>query len=179
MHKLLGDETSRTGGDGLPRAMGIKVLSLALAEPTYIEGLGAVFNYRVSVPLAAGEGGGSAGTRPAPPSAWETAKRELTVRRGGEWHGFTPNKKATIEMPPFDPAKLDQLTSAVIKTLTEAKNMRHLKENDVVIVTLSGTDDSGKPLRMTLKARKSDIDQAAGGAMTPEAFAERVARRIG
>jgi hypothetical protein len=35
------------------------------------------------------------------------------------------------------------------------------------------------PVRLTLKARKADIDQAAKGTLTPEAFRQRVARRIG
>jgi hypothetical protein len=48
-----------------------------------------------------------------------------------------------------------------------------------VFVTVSGFDETGLPVRMTLKARKADIDQAAGGKIDADDFKQRVARRIG
>ena len=179
MDKLLSDEATRAGGGGIaPHAMGIKLSQWAITEPTYIEGLGAMFSYRVGVPLAGGATTNQTSKPAGPPSKWESARRELNARRTP---GASPLKLMEVrtELPLFDPDKVEELTKAIIKTLPEAKNMRHLKDGDVVIVTISGVDDAGQPVRMTLKANKSDIDQAASGAITPEAFRERVARRIG
>jgi hypothetical protein len=46
-------------------------------------------------------------------------------------------------------------------------------------VTISGADDTGNPKRLTLKAKKSDIDDASTGKIKPDEFAKRVAHRIG
>ena len=178
MDKLLGDEVVRAGGGAVaPHAMGIKLMSLAATEPTYIEGLGAVFHYRVNMPLA-GQEGGNGQTRPAgPPSAWDRAKRELAIRSTDGKSVKTWSAK--IELAPYDPSRVEELRQMIVKTLPEAKNIRHLKDGDVIIVTIAGTDDAAQPVRMTLKAKKSDIDQAATGAISADEFAQRVAQRIG
>jgi hypothetical protein len=178
MDKLLGDDVARAGGGAVaPHAMGIKLMSLATMEPTYIEGLGAVFQYRVNMPLAGGEGGNGQ-TRPAaPPSAWDRAKRELAIRNTDGRIVKTWSTK--IELPPYDPARVEELRQLILKTLPEAKNIRHLKDGDVVIVTIAGTDDAAKPVRMTFKAKKEHIVLAGNDGMAGEDFEHLVAQRVG
>ncbi len=79
----------------------------------------------------------------------------------------------------FDPAKVEALVAAVLAVLPEAKNIRQFKESEVVIVTIAGPNDSGPPVRLTFKVKKSDIDAAASGKLTPEEFKKRVARNLG
>ena len=43
-------------------------------------------------------------------------------------------------------------------------------------MTFSGIDDAGEPARLSLKAKKSDIDQAAAGKLSAKEFKDRVAR---
>ena len=181
MDKLLRDETSRVSGDALPQAMGIRLRTIGQTEPMYLEGFGALFSYRVNIPLAGGKGGAGGGTRPAaPPTAWDRARDELSGRRPdgevpGQWTLRVPGPPPT----PFDQAKLDELVNAIVRILPEARNFRHLADDEYVVVTIAGASDAAAPMRMTFKARKSDIDQAAAGKITPAQFNERVSRRIG
>ena len=178
MDKLLNDQTSRASAVFVPQAMGIKLMSIGQSDPMYIEGLGTLFTYRVNVPLAKGNKGDASPDKPAPqPSAWERAKRDL-ANRGKPDHMFNA-RTVNVSRPPFDQAELDKLIAAVVKTLPEATNMRHLPGEQFVVVTIVGSDDAGEPMRLTLKASKNDIDQAAKGAITPEEFAQRVARHVG
>lgn len=177
MDKLLDDQLSPARLTLYPQAMGIKLMSLGQSEPTYIEGLGCLFTCRVGFPLAEGSGGGT--TQPAPaaqPSAWDRAKRELSGHARGEHPDLLLQSKAPRMS--FDQAALDRLIEGIIKVLPEATNIRHLPPEQFVVVTVLGTDDGGAPMRLTMKAKKSDIDQAAKGTISPEDFARRVARRV-
>ncbi len=79
----------------------------------------------------------------------------------------------------FDPAKVDALVAAVLAVLPEAKNIRQCKESECVLVTIAGPNDPGPPARLTFKVKKSDIDAAASGKLTPEEFKKRVAQNLG
>jgi hypothetical protein len=140
--------------------------------PIYLEGCGAVFSSAVNWPLAAVEKGtATRESKPRDPaSAWERARREL--------NGTADPSRS--QMPPaFEQARLDELINEIVKVLPEATNFRHLKPEQFVFITIAGADEANAPLRLTLKARKSDIDEAAGGKITPQEFAQRVVRRIG
>jgi hypothetical protein len=177
MDKLVRDEIARAGGEDPDRPWGIK-LTMVGRFAAYIEGGGAVFSTAVNFPLLAVPGGATAqqGGKPREPdSKWAITKRQmdggnglLEVRPGGK-----------VQPPPFDPAKLEALRAAVVGLLPEAKNFRHLAENESVFVTIGGIDDAGGPTRMTFKALKKDIDAAAAGTLGAEEFAKRVTQRIG
>jgi hypothetical protein len=53
-----------------------------------------------------------------------------------------------------------------------------LKDGEHVFVTVVGYGETGLPARLTVKAKKADIDAASRGAITPEAFKSRVASRV-
>ena len=174
MDRLLRDAIQRTGSEGAPTAMGIKLTTIGRLTPMYLEGCGVVFSEMVSWPLAAAgpDAGGSRERQGDAASAWERARRELN----GTGRGTAGSKGAPP--PPFDQAKVDQLIDSIVKALREATNMRQLKENEYVFVTVLGMDDSGAAVRLTLKARKSDIDNTARGSIKPEDFRRLVAARI-
>lgn len=90
------------------------------------------------------------------------------------WANLRP--QATVA---FDSSKVDALVDGLLTMLAEAKNIRHLQPTDCLIVTIAGLDDAGKPVRLTLKATKADIDQFADGKLKPDEFRKKVARNIG
>jgi len=79
----------------------------------------------------------------------------------------------------FDQGRLDELRTNLARVMVEAANIRQLKENESVFITIAGIDDGGAPVRMTLKASKADIDAAAAGKLNPDEFAKRIVQRIG
>jgi hypothetical protein len=177
MDKLLRDELNRVEGDTERQALGIRLMFSGgeSQQPIYMDGYGVLFSYSTDITLAA------AGTKPEKEgdsnasSAWDNARRQLgtgTYPNGQEWmHTFRRSK--------FDAERLEALTDAVVKTLREARNIRHLREDECVTVTIAGRDDAGEPVRLTLKVTKSDIAKFADQKLTPEEFKQKVARSIG
>ncbi len=157
--------------------LGVKMMNFGRTAPMYVEGAGVVFSYNVGWPLApSGKPGEPNADRPRErPSAWDQTKRELK--------GYGPGGRGPLpgEAPPlvFDQEKLDGFVDAILKVLPEATNFRHLKDTEFVFVTVSGPDESGEPVRLTLKVRKSDVDAAARGTIDAAALRQRVARRVG
>jgi hypothetical protein len=178
MDKVLHNELPAIAADNTPRAMGIRLSSSTDHAPMYIEGCGAVFSASVTLPLATGDdqkAGGDEHPKPTS-SAWDRAKGEIGFH-AGQANGsvqffFAP------ESVPFDQSKLDNLINCIVKVLPEAAHIGGLKDDEAVIVTITGTDDAGIPKRLTLKARKSDIDAAASGKIKPDDFAQRVAHSV-
>ena len=151
----------------------------------YVEDHGAVFSYDVNFPLAAAGTGATRKETRQTDSKWERARSEVRSSVVTVVNGVTNvqelHKTSDGSEPPaeFDAAKVDALVNSMIEVLSEARNMRHLKESEFVIVTVGGTDDAGKPVRLTLKASKGDIAKLADGKLTPEEFKKKVARNIG
>jgi len=188
MDKLLGDAVTRGSGDARPReAMGIRMTMMGgKVEPMYIEDAGAVFGFSVNTTLAAasGEAKETAASPGDDASAWERAKRELKgagagSAAGGFPPGFPGGAIPRVQSRKFKRAVVEELVDAALKVLPEASNLRHLPSGEVVFVTIAGVDEAGAPVRLTLKAKKTDIDQAASGELSPKEFKARVARRVG
>jgi hypothetical protein len=182
MDKLVREEIARAGGDD-PQAMGIKLTLVGRSAPMYVEGAGAIFSTAVNFPLAPiGATAKKDDNKPRnAASKWEQAKRELNGYPVPARIRLEPGQEASDEGPAltFDQAKLDQLVNAVAKAMLEASNIRHLPENESVIVTISGIDEGAMPVRLTLKAGKGAIDAAAAGKISAEEFAKQVSRRVG
>ena len=177
MDKLLRDELNRVEGDTARQALGIRLMFSGIESqpPMYLDGYGALFSYSTDIALAA------AGSKPekndgsSTSSAWDSARRQLdpgTYSNGQEW-------MRRFRRTEFDAARLEALTDAVVTILREAKNIRHLREDECVTVTITGRDDAGEPIRLTLKVTKQDIVKFANEKMTPEEFKQKVARSIG
>ena len=175
MDKLLRDAIGDTGGND-PSAMGIPLVMLGRATPMYVEDCGVILRTGVSWPLAAGKGTGKSNDKPRERvSAWILAKREIA----GDRPGAAPEFTDMPTFPPFAQEKLDALVAGIVRILPEASNMRHLQPDEFVFISVSGSDDSGAPARLTLKARKSDIDAASAGKLKVDEFKQRISLRIG
>jgi hypothetical protein len=176
MDALLRNATG--GSESTAFVMGIKLMNYGRTAPMYVEGAGAVFSYNVGWPLApSGKPGEPNADRPRErPSAWDQTKRELKGYGGPG--GTLPGREAPVPLV-FDQEKLDGFVDAILKVLPEATNFRHLKDTEFVFVTVSGPDESGEPVRLTLKVRKSDVDAAARGTIDANVLRQRVARRVG
>lgn len=178
MDKLLREAVSAGGGGGAGSgmiAMGIQVspLSFDRNEPVYLEGAGVLLSTKTNIALAtSGSPTTSPGVEREVESAWERARREL------KGPSDSPRFRRTPALPVFDQAKLDRLIASIATLLPEATNIRQLKDDEFVYITVIGIDDAGVSQRLNFKASKSDIDQAASGAISPETFRQRVASNI-
>lgn len=177
MQKLVRDQVAQVTGEVKATAMGIKIMLLDSPTPMYIEGAGAVIAATINSPLQAAKEAGDnkddkVGTGS---SAWQQAKAEIDAGNP-RVDGKIVYKKGSGAMPAV---KTEDLIDALVKILPEATNMRTLKPDENVIVTISGVNDTGGAVRLTLKVKKSDIDDAASGKITAEEFKQRVAHRIG
>jgi hypothetical protein len=184
MDKLLRDAIGEVNKSQPPQAMGINVSISDVAPPMYLGGYGAVLTYDVNMQLtgAAPSAAGSTAEAASAPSAWERARRELTGEKSADAATSSDAKstaKTQSRSARFNQVKLEQLVAVLQQSLLEAKNFRHLKAGEFVIVAVSGHDDAGKPIMLTLKVKKSDIDEAASGRLSPEDFKRRVEWHVG
>jgi hypothetical protein len=180
MDKLLSEQITRVDGEpNRAQAMGIRISMPGISVPIYIEGCGALFSYRANLPLApSGKGGADDGQSASTPS-WERAKRELAGRSMGAQNVTRAGGRQLRPEVIFRSERYDELLAGILKVLPEAANIRHLSTDEFVFVTVSGFDDAGKQLLLVFKAKKADIDAAAEGKITPDAFKARVAMRMG
>src|SRR5438045_5912978 len=162
MEKLVRERIVELTGDVNPKAMGIKIMLLDSPAPMYIEGSGAVISATVRIPLqAAKEAAGSKDEKAgAGSSAWQRAKADIDA--GPRANGKIFAKGAA----PAAAVKAEDLIDGILTILPDAANMHSLKPDEHAIVTISGISDTGGSVRLTLKAKKSDIDDAASGKIT-------------
>lgn len=188
MDKLLTEVVNPREEPARRMALGIPLWLSDRSQPVpmYVQDYGALFRYSVDFPLAAGaeatpgkNPGGAGG------SAWDRAKREIhssfSTNAGGWGFSYSYSSSApgtTRPTAPYDAAKVDALMDGVMDLLPEARNIRHLGEREFVTVTIAGEDEQGKALRLTLRAARSDLEQAASGKLSKEEFRKRVARQL-
>src|SRR6185436_6595187 len=103
----------------------------------------------------------------------------LQISSSGANFSVMTNWRQANTSAKFDQDKLDSLIDGILKILPEANHIRSLKADESVIVTIAGSDDAGNATRLTFKAKKSDIDDTAGGKITRDEFKQRVTKRIG
>jgi hypothetical protein len=168
----------------------------------YIEGYGAVFMLNVRFPLVAPQPPEEqAKPKENTSEEWERAKRELSSRNTLEldleraWtHAIGPAGEE------YDAQKVEDLTVSVLESLKNATHIRNLKSDEFVTVAILGAegppqrisvgneDEDGKPKRktrietmgaprgestMTIRAKKSDIDDFAKNKLNLDAFRKK------
>lgn len=187
MDKLLRDEINRVDGDSPRHAMGIRVFlsNRGADQPMYLDGYGALFSFETEIPLASSGKKTEKQPEKKTTSAWDNAKRQVTTSNYSNdnvqvWVHSTQSGFSNFDKEPreFDATKLNELSEAVLGMLIEARNIRHLKKGESVIVTIGGTNDTGEPGRLTFKVRKEDIDLFADGKINMEEFKKKVARVV-
>jgi hypothetical protein len=190
MDKLLRDQVNEIEGDVARTAMGIQVWLARQTPPPpfYVEGHGAIFSLEVGFPLATAAQPARAEEDKTTGSAWERARSEIKRSVTTNEHGWTSTYSTyryghATSSPrfaaPYDSAKVDALVEALLNVLAEARNIRHLTPEESVTVTVAGCDDTGAPVRLTLKVSRADIDRFAEGKLKPEEFRAKAARHIG
>lgn len=125
-------------------AMGIVIhdaLDGRLPSSMYLDGYGALFFLNVKFPLLAPPQRKEAKPEPAGDSNWEKAKRELYGGRPGEQDpsSMRPYKAEA----PYDQKQVDDLKRAILQALKNGGNIRHLKSDEYITVTVSGRDSGG------------------------------------
>lgn len=185
------------------KVMGIDVFALGGANSPrvfYIDGYGAMFLLRVKYPLLApaskdeeSRAGGDTSTE------WEKARQEVYGRGQGEDRLFMREGHAEE----FDAQRVEKLKNQLSDDLANATHIRHLKPDEFVTVVVSGgtarqtvvrqESKSGKggayavseksmgdnpQSTMTLRAKKSDIDNFAKEKLNPEEFRKKVSVQI-
>lgn len=159
MDKLLRDGVSQAEQEVARQAMGIRlrITSQPQTPPQWIDGLAVVFRYDVNFPLAAsGKAPPPAGRETNASSAWERARREL---QGDTRAKPAPRRANTAPSAPFESERVESLIDSIALALAQARNIRHLDPAAAILVTVSGADDAGQPLRLTLRTTRRDLEK--------------------
>ena len=173
------------------KVMGIDVFFTGSAplHTLYLDNYGALFFLNVNFPLLA-PAEKHAEEKPTGDTAWEEARQELYGQRGpgeGTWE------------EEYSQEKVDRLKETLFDSLKNATTIRGLKSDDFVTICVSGgtsaktarfrvaknnppgtlggniiaADQAPRSPRrtvMTIRARKSEIDDYAKGKLSPEEF---------
>lgn len=219
MSRILGKSVQQAVGHDDATAMGMRIRALtwtgahAAAQNLYLDGYGALFFVNVQFPLVAPpQKHDSEKSKEPVDSTWEETKRELYGSReaSGLTHLFSKDRPR-VE---YDSKKVEKLKDALVQALKNGTNIRNLKPEDFVTVTVIGADNSlpatvavnksetdsdtkkGTLSRgryevrlqnvvaraprasgdtvMTVRAKKADVDNFAGGRLTLEQFRAKV-----
>jgi hypothetical protein len=168
MGRLVGNAVA-DGGEPAVVAMGIPVRhDKRPVSAIYIEGCGVLVSGSVGFPLkGSATSEGAAGPAPAV-SAWDQAKQEL----GAKPATLKSGAAGALVIQPFDAQRLEAFKKSLVSVLAEGKHFRHLPADEWVIITLTGPGEGMSQARLTIKARKADMDAAKGEQL--ESFATQV-----
>jgi hypothetical protein len=164
----------------------------------YLEGYGAVFMLNVRFPLVAPQGvEEEPKAKDTASEEWRKAKEELYARNTFELDFDKVWGRLSGPAEEYDAQKVENLTTSVLEGLKHATNIRNLKSDEFVTVAVLGAearvqrvsvendDDDGKVRRkarvealasglgestMTIRVKKSDIDDFAKGRLDLDAF---------
>jgi hypothetical protein len=103
----------------------------------YLENFGALFTLNVNFPLIAPPAK-PATDEPVNNSDWDAARKELYGHRAGS--GSLAWETRQSESPEFDAEQVDALKKTLFDTLKNAANIRSLKSDEFIGVTVSGTE---------------------------------------
>jgi hypothetical protein len=172
-----------------------------LIQASQIEGFGALLNLRVRFPLSAPPAA-TATSKPAEgPSEWEKAKRALYGGNSPTTAEWSQNSYRRAE--PYDANLVATLKKQVIESLKSSGNLRHVKPEEWIIVTIIGSpnlpatqlgttdatggigsssvqngrgasDGSGRPTIMTIRVKKSTAEALAAKSISPAQFENKV-----
>jgi hypothetical protein len=128
------------GGPRAVRASGINVYSMSGAQPIqslYLEGYGALFLMNAKFPLLAPPvKKEEAKAEESRDSDWDDARRELFGPGDGDF--FVKVRKDFQPGEEFDADKVNSLRDALLESLKNGGNIRHLKPEEFITVTVIG-----------------------------------------
>lgn len=130
----------------------------------YLDGYGALFFIEVGFPLA----------RPAKEQEQFQAQQSsdsLWSQTMDELNGVPP-KQSGARVPPYDAQRVENLTSALVKSLRHTTNFRVHQPQDHITLVVTTRCQSGS--YVYLGTAKPDVDAFAKGELTLEQFKEKV-----
>jgi hypothetical protein len=138
----------------------------------YLDGYGALFQIKVNFLLSAPPKE-QENEKPAEESfdpAWKEAELEL----------YSPEKlkKKREKINPanqYVPEKVEDLKRKLVKTLKQAANIRSLKDDESIIISVRGRHSAANPAKVLLvRVKKSDVDGLAKGELDFDKFRQKV-----
>jgi hypothetical protein len=134
----------------------------------YIEGYGALFLMRANIPLTAPQQSVKPKEKPSEPidKVWRQTESEL--------YG---SKNVQTDQPGkgYDTNMVEEFKTNIVKTLKHAANIKCLKSDELVIVTVNDPQKkAGPPGVLIVRAKKSDIDEFSKGTLDLDSFREKV-----
>jgi hypothetical protein len=138
MGHLIERSLERGLGDDSPDfKMGIRMLYSEggrSVRAMYLDGFGALFMIKVGFPVFAPNANEPKEPAPAADSDWDKAKKDLYAR-----DDTRPTETAFASTgAKFDPDQVDELKQVLLQALKNASNIRNLKPNDFVAVSVFG-----------------------------------------
>lgn len=176
--------------------------SSSSVKSMYIEGYGAVFMLGVRFPLVAPQAAEEQ-PKPKDTTSeeWERAKKEVFGRNTFEVDFEGIMGKLNAQAEEYDAHKVEDLTAGILEGLKNATHIRNLKSDEFVTVAVLGAEagqvravvekeergqEGGKrsmrienvsggrgESTMTIRAKKSDIDDFAKGKLNADAFRKK------
>jgi hypothetical protein len=108
---------------------------------SYIEGFGALFNMRVAIPIVAPSSSTAKSEYPEAQSEWDKARAALygggAAAAQMEWAETSARK---VEF--YDAKLVDILKKQVLESLKSAGNLRHVKPDEWIVVTITGSPNA-------------------------------------
>jgi hypothetical protein len=168
---------------------------------SYIEGFGALFNLRVAFPVVAPPASEAKSEPPKEPTEWEKARAALYGGGASTQPGWSGASSRTVQ--PYNAKVVETLKKQVLESLKSAGNLRHVKPDEWIVVTVTGNPNgldapsgtasvagsgsysvggagtrawnrSGRPTVMTFRVKKSTVEALAAKGSSEEQFAGKV-----
>lgn len=132
------------GGEAPEMRMGVPMLLESggrHVHASYIEGFGALFSLSVRTPIVAPPSAAAKSEYPDAPSEWDKARAALY---GGdaaadqlEW-----SEASVLKAEHYDAKLVDILKKQVLESLKSAGNLRHVKPDEWIVVTITGSPNA-------------------------------------
>jgi hypothetical protein len=176
LSRVLRKAAGRT--DGQPEAMGIVLSSLpGLRQPQalYLGGYGALFVLNVQFPLAPAEESKAKPAEKPSNTAWEEARRELYGPQRAP-DPFAIAKPGPRHALAYNADRVARLKREVVEALKNASNLRHVADDEQVVVTVTGAAGPGvssaKVVRIEKQVRRTERSTGSRAPVVTEVRAE-------
>jgi len=172
MSRLIERSLERGLGDDSPDVkMGIPMLYSEggrSVRAMYLDGFGALFMIKVRFAVFAPNTNEPKEPAPAADSDWEKAKKDLYGR-----DDTRPTETPFTSIgSKFDPDQVDELKQALLQALKNASNIRNLKPNDFIAVSVFGHPSATAPTRKSRSSKTPSLSLAQSND-APSASANR------
>jgi len=162
-------------------------------EGIYLDDYGALFLMKVDFPLSPPTGAQEEEPVEDVDPVWEQTKQEIYSPRDAR------RRRQALSSKEYDAEKVEHLKRELIRTLRHATNIRKLKPEDWIIVSITGQDCQAgrvgdcanchrshkteslpgqigflRPTVLTIRAKKSDVDAFAKGELDSDEFRQKV-----